>query len=120
MGGPPIPCCEIKLDDVPDMKYFSEEDKGEICFRGPHVFKGYLKMPKKTAETVDADGWLHSGDIGRWNPDGTLSIIDRKKHIFKLSQGEYVAPEKLENIFIQAPLVQQCYVYGDSLHSKLV
>lgn len=61
-----------------------------------------------------------SGDIGLWRPDGALQIIDRKKNIFKLSQGEYVAPEKIENILTRSPLIAQCFVYGDSLQSSLV
>ncbi|XP_038060861.1 long-chain-fatty-acid--CoA ligase 1-like isoform X2 [Patiria miniata] len=118
--GAPIPSCMIKLVDVPDMKYFAADDKGEICFKGPIVFKGYLKQPEKTSEAIDEDGWLHSGDVGQWNRNGTLKIIDRKKHIFKLSQGEYVAPEKLESVYTQLSLVAQAFIFGDSLKSCLV
>lgn len=67
----------------------------------------YFKEPERTAATVDANGWHHTGDIGEWLPNGTLKIIDRKKHIFKLSQGEYIVPEKIENIYIKSQYVEQ-------------
>lgn len=118
--GPPLPCNKIKLVDVPDMNYFAKDGRGEICFYGPNVFKGYLYDPEKTREAIDEDGWLHSGDIGEWLPNGTLKLVDRKKHIFKLSQGEYIAPEKIETVYTQCPLVHQVYVYGESTRSYLV
>uniref|UniRef100_A0A8C9EZM8 Long-chain-fatty-acid--CoA ligase n=1 Tax=Pavo cristatus TaxID=9049 RepID=A0A8C9EZM8_PAVCR len=91
-----------------------------ICVKGPNVFKGYLKDEERTSEALDQEGWLHTGDIGKWLPNGTLKIIDRKKHIFKLAQGEYIAPEKIENIYIRSDPVAQIYVHGDSLQAFLV
>uniref|UniRef100_A0A3Q3SX48 Long-chain-fatty-acid--CoA ligase n=1 Tax=Mastacembelus armatus TaxID=205130 RepID=A0A3Q3SX48_9TELE len=118
--GAPLPCNLIKLVDVPEKNYFASKGEGEVCVKGPNVFKGYLKDPVRTAETLDANGWLHTGDIGKWLPNGTLKIIDRKKHIFKLAQGEYISPEKIENIYIRSEPVAQLYVHGDSLQSCLV
>lgn len=66
--GPPIPCCAIKLVDVPEMEYYAVSGHGEICIKGTNVFQGYFKEPEKTRETLDEDGWLHTGDIGTWLP----------------------------------------------------
>ncbi|KAM9495090.1 long-chain-fatty-acid--CoA ligase 1b isoform 1-T3 [Clarias gariepinus] len=118
--GPPLPCNLVKLVDVADMNYLAVNGEGEVCVKGPNVFKGYLKDPEKTEEAIDKDGWLHTGDIGRWQPNGTLKIVDRKKHIFKLAQGEYIAPEKIENIYIRSEAVAQAFVHGDSLQACLV
>uniref|UniRef100_A0A671WSK3 Long-chain-fatty-acid--CoA ligase n=1 Tax=Sparus aurata TaxID=8175 RepID=A0A671WSK3_SPAAU len=118
--GAPLPCNLIRLVDVSEKNYFASKGEGEVCVKGPNVFKGYLKDPERTAETLDSDGWLHTGDIGKWLPNGTLKIIDRKKHIFKLAQGEYISPEKIENIYIRSEPVAQLYVHGDSLQSCLV
>uniref|UniRef100_A0A8C4Y8L1 Long-chain-fatty-acid--CoA ligase n=1 Tax=Gopherus evgoodei TaxID=1825980 RepID=A0A8C4Y8L1_9SAUR len=118
--GAPLPCNIIKLEDVADMNYFSSNNEGEVCIKGSNVFKGYLKDPERTAEAIDKDGWLHTGDIGKWMPNGTLKIIDRKKNIFKLAQGEYIAPEKIENVYIRSTPVAQVFVHGESLKSSLV
>ncbi|CAB4423979.1 unnamed protein product [Rhizophagus irregularis] len=121
--GPPQVCVEVKLIDVPEMNYTSRDNpypRGEICVRGHSVFREYYKLPENTAEALDKDGWCHTGDIGYWDDQGRLVIIDRVKNIFKLSQGEYIIPDKIESIYIKHELVHQIFVHGDSLQPSLV
>ncbi|ODQ80073.1 hypothetical protein BABINDRAFT_161708 [Babjeviella inositovora NRRL Y-12698] len=114
---------EFRLKDVADMKYtWAENRSGEILLRGPQMFERYYQDPVKTRESVDDDGWFHTGDIAMLDMDGRIKIIDRVKNFFKLSQGEYISPEKVENVYMQAnPLtLAQVFVYGDSFQSFLV
>lgn len=108
---------KIRLRDIPEMNFFhtSNPPKGEVCFWGPSIMKGYFKNEEKTREAFSGE-WLLSGDVGIINDNGSLQIVDRAKNIFKLSQGEYIAPEKLENQYIKSDFVAQIWIHGDSLH----
>jgi long-chain acyl-CoA synthetase len=127
--GGPVVSCELKLVDVPELNYLSSDKtengvslpRGEICVRGPIVFKGYFNDKENTDKAFDKDGWLKTGDIGCILPNGnSLKILDRVKNIFKLSHGEYVAPEKLENVLMQSSYVNQIMIHGDSLENFVV
>ena len=83
--GIPTSFNHVKLVDVPEKDYYAKDRVGEICLRSKAVFAGYLRDEEKTREVVDDDGWLHTGDIGRWTPHNTLKIIDRKKNMYKVS-----------------------------------
>ncbi|GAA0147337.1 ligase [Lithospermum erythrorhizon] len=119
--GVPMTTIEVRLESVPEMGYNAVSDmpRGEICLRGTTLFSGYHKREDITKEVL-VDGWFHTGDIGEWQPDGSMKIIDRKKNIFKLSQGEYVAVESLESTYSRCPLVTMIWVYGNSFESFLV
>ena len=94
-----------------ELKIFAD---GEICMRGRHVFKGYLKNPEATAEALDGDGWLHSGDIGTVDDRGLLQITDRKKDLLITAGGENIAPQALEGLLKGIPVVAQACVVGDA------
>jgi len=119
---------EEKLVDIPDMNYLTSDvdengkstPRGEVCLRGFGVIPGYYMMEKKSAEAIDEHGWLHTGDVGEILPSGAIKIIDRKKNLFKLSQGEYVAPEKIENLYVKIPYIAEVFVFGDSLKDYCV
>ena len=85
----------------------------EVLVRGPHVFLGYLKDESATKETIDADGWLHSGDVGELDQDGFLRITDRKKELLITAGGENVAPQLVEGLLKSIPAVAQAVVVGD-------
>ena len=97
---------------VPGMELRIASD-GEILVRGPLNTPGYLNLPDRTAELIDADGWLHTGDIGSVDADGFLSVVDRKKELIITSGGENVAPAAVENLLVAHPLIGQALAYGD-------
>lgn len=119
--GVPMTTIEARLESVPEMGYdaLAKVPRGEICLRGNTLFSGYHKREDLTKDTL-VNGWFHTGDVGEWQPDGSMKIIDRKKNIFKLSQGEYVAVENIESTYSRCPLVTAIWVYGNSFESFLV
>lgn len=119
--GPPVPNVDVRLESVPEMGYnaLSVKPRGEICIRGKTLFSGYYKRDDLTKEVL-IDGWFHTGDVGEWQKDGSMKIIDRKKNIFKLSQGEYVAVENLENIYGLVPEIDSIWIYGNSFQHCLI
>lgn len=101
--GPVVPGVEVKI-----------ADDGEILARGNNIMVGYYKLPEETAKEIDADRWLHTGDIGEWVNGKFLKITDRKKELFKTSGGKYVAPQPIENKFKESDFIEQMMVVGDN------
>ncbi|HSR85321.1 MAG TPA: AMP-dependent synthetase/ligase [Streptosporangiaceae bacterium] len=97
---------------VPGMEVRIAED-GEILARGPLATPGYLNMPEQTADLIDADGWVHTGDIGTIDADGFVSVVDRKKELIITAGGENVSPAAVENLLVAHPLIGQALAYGD-------
>jgi long-chain acyl-CoA synthetase len=120
--GPPIPCCEIKLVDVPHKNYFTTDrphPRGEIWIRGPSVTVGYYKNDSLTKSSL-INGWFRTGDIGQWNADGTLSVIDREKNLIKPQHGEYISVEALEAVYRNTPGIENLLIYVDGAHNDCV
>ncbi|KAI5948983.1 hypothetical protein KGF57_005046 [Candida theae] len=120
-SGSIAPTAELRLRGVRDMGYDVSKLEGEVMLRGPQMFKGYYYNQEETDKCINEHGWFHTGDIGCIDDRGRLAIIDRVKNFFKLAQGEYVSPEKIENRYLSAnPIINQLYVHGNSLKSYLV
>lgn len=122
--GGPMPVSELCLADVPDMDYYSTDKpypRGELLIRGATVMKGYYKNDEETKKTFTEDGWFRTGDVCAIDEMGRFKIIDRKKNVLKLAQGEYISPERIENVYLgNCPYLAQAYVHGDSSQSNLV
>jgi long-chain acyl-CoA synthetase len=116
--------CEVRLRDVPELGYTANDQpqpRGEVMLRGPQIYRGYYKNDEKTLESFDEDGWFHTGDVGTIDSVGRIFIIDRVKNFFKLAQGEYVAAEKIENVYLaKSSLLNQIFVHGNSHETFLV
>jgi fatty acid CoA ligase FadD9 len=112
------------LKDVPELGYFSEDrphPRGELWVKSADTVAGYFKDPVATSSAFDEDGFFCTGDIVEMDTSNdTIKIIDRRKHFFKLAQGEYVAPERLEKVFLLSPLVRFIYIYAESLESYVL
>jgi len=100
--GRPLPGMEVRI-----------ADDGEILARGPLTTPGYLNRPDLTADLIDADGWLHTGDIGKLDDDGFVSVVDRKKELIITAGGENIAPAAIEGLLVAHPLIGQALAYGD-------
>jgi long-chain acyl-CoA synthetase len=135
IAGVPLPSVEVKLESTPDIKdkrgspYLSKDTRdvegnlvygrGEILVRGPSVSLGYYRMPDKTKEVWEDDGFFHTGDIGQFMEDGSIRIVDRVKNLLKLKGGEYIAIENMEMTYGNSKFVDAlaggicCYGDGD-------
>uniref|UniRef100_A0A6B2KX82 Carrier domain-containing protein n=1 Tax=Arcella intermedia TaxID=1963864 RepID=A0A6B2KX82_9EUKA len=106
-----------KLIDVPELGYFSTDKpfpRGELCIKSRAMVEGYYNQPEETAQSFDEEGFFHTGDVVELIGERQVKIIDRSKNIFKLSQGEFISPEPLENIYQTSRLVDQILItFGD-------
>ena len=122
--GAVAPTLELCLLDVPDMEYYSTDKpqpRGELLVRGASLFSGYYRNEEETKKAMLPDGWFCTGDIATIDSRGRFQIIDRRKNVLKLAQGEYISPERLENIYLShLSYLAMAYVHGDSMQTFLV
>ncbi|KAL9644932.1 hypothetical protein ABK040_004426 [Willaertia magna] len=116
---------DIKVESIPELNYLITDEpysRGEICVKSDKCIVGYYRDPEKTKELIDDEGYYRTGDIGEIDKVKLkVRVIDRKKNIFKLAQGEFVAPEVLENLFIsRSDSIDQMFMYGNSFKNFLV
>lgn len=113
---------EFRLRDVPELGYaFDKNRSGEVLFRGPGVTKGYYKNQAAFEESVDEDGWFCTGDVAQLDNDYNMSVVDRIKNFFKLSQGKFVAGERVQHLYSsKLSWIDQIYVHGDARQHYLV
>jgi long-chain acyl-CoA synthetase len=118
------PSTEACLLSVPDMDYKVEDlpfPRGELMLRGSNLFREYYKNEEETKKAMTEDGWFKTGDIATVDAMGRFTIIDRRKNVLKLAQGEYISPERIEGVYLNAcPYLAQAYVHGDSVQTFLV
>lgn len=119
-----VPAMEGCLLSVPDMDYLVTDKpypRGELLVRGKTLFKGYYKNEDETKKAMTEDGWFKTGDICTVDEMGRFKIIDRRKNVLKLAQGEYISPERIEGVYLAAcNHLAQAYVHGDSMQMFLV
>ena len=122
--GAAAPTLELSLQDVPDMQYHATDKpqpRGELLIRGANLFSGYFRNPEETAKAMLPDGWFRTGDIATVDSRGRFQIIDRVKNVLKLAQGEYVSPERIENIYLShLSYLALAFVHGDSIQTFMI
>lgn len=119
-----LPSTEACLESQPDLEYLVTDKprpRGELLLRGNSIFREYYKNEAETTKALEPDGWFHTGDIAEFDELGRIRIIDRKKNVLKLSQGEYISPERIENVYMgTSNLIAMAYVHGEGTQSSLV